>query len=361
MTRTFTRRLSIAAAGLAIAAVSMTGCAKASNAGAAAKVGDTKISTVDLQAIVERGLKDPTAAQQLGSQREDFQRTVLTRLIQGVLVEKLAKEQGVTVTDQDVTAKRADYAKQAGGDAQLLQQAAQNGVAEQDLTEYIRTIVLRDAVGAKLVKDATVPDDQLKALYEQNIANYDQVHSAHILVADKAKADQIFATVTADPSKFAAEAKANSTDTSNKDNGGDLGFAGRGQFVTEFENAIFSGKVGTIVGPVKTQFGYHIIKIIEHKKTTFEQAKADLKTQALAQQQSDALEKALADEAKKEKVTVSPRFGKWDEVQSQVVAGDTGLSSPAASPSAPADATDAPAEDGTGAGTEPSPEATPAP
>ena len=349
MTRSFTTRLSmIGTAGIAVFALALTGCARASHAGAAATVGNTRISAIDLQAVIDRGLKDPTAQQQLGAQKEDFQRQVLTRLIQAVLVDKLAKREGVTVTQQQIDAKRADYAKQSGGDPQLVTQAAQNGVAEPDLNAYIRTIVLRDAVGKKLLKNATVPDAQLKALYQQNIAQYDTVHAAHILVSgsDKALADSIKAQLDADPTKFAALAKQYSTDTSNKDKGGDLGPAGKGQFVKEFENAIFTGKVGTIVGPVKTQFGYHIIHIIDHKKISFEQAKGDLTTQALSQQITDALDKALADEAAKDKVSVSPRYGKWDATQSQVVASPSSLSSPGASPSAAPAATSS--TDGTG-------------
>jgi len=56
-------------------------------------------------------------------------------------------------------------------------------------------------------------------------------------------------------------AKANSLDTSSAPQGGDLGWAPRGTYVTEFENAIWNAKPGDILGPIKTQFGYHLIKV----------------------------------------------------------------------------------------------------
>lgn len=328
-----------AACALPVLALAATGCAKASHAGAAATIGGTRISTIDLQGVVDRGLADPQAAQQLGAQKEDFQRQVLTRLIQGVLVDKLAARDKISVTQQQIDARRAEFAKQAGGDTQLVSQAAQNGVGAADLATFIRTIVLRDAIGDKLVAGVTVPDAQLKALYAK-ATTYDQVHAAHILVKDLATAQNILNQLNADPSKFKALAKQYSTDTSNKDTGGDLGLAGKGQFVKEFEAAIFKGKVGTIVGPVKTQFGYHIIKIIEHKVTPFSAAKADLTKQALAQQRTDALDKALSEEAKNDGVSVSPRFGTWDATQVQVVAPAGSLSSPAATTGATPAATD---------------------
>ena len=340
MTRsTLSRRVTAMATIPLVSVLALAGCAKASHAGAAATIGGTRISTIDLQGVVDRGLADPQAAQQLGAQKEDFQRQVLTRLIQGVLVDKLAAREKVTVTQQQIDARRAEYAKQAGGDTQLVTQAAQNGVGVSDLPNFIRTIVLRDAVGDKLVAGVTVPDAQLQALYAQG-TTYDQVHAAHILVKDEATAKSVLAQVTADPSQFAALAKKYSIDTSNKDSGGDLGLAGKGQFVAEFEKAIFAGKVGTIIGPVKTTFGYHVIKIIEHKKTTFEQAKADLTKQALTQQRSDALDKALSEEAKKDGVSVSPRFGRWDAAQAQVVAPASSLSSPGATTAPSPGATD---------------------
>jgi len=71
------------------------------------------------------------------------------------------------------------------------------------------------------------------------------------------KAQEIFDQANAD--NFAQLAKDNSTDFSNKDQGGNLGSFGRGMMVPEFEEAIFNAEVGQIVGPVETQFGYHII------------------------------------------------------------------------------------------------------
>ncbi len=88
-----------------------------------------------------------------------------------------------------------------------------------------------------------------------------KVHAAHILMDDQKKAYEILARAKSGED-FGALAKQYSKCPS-KSKGGDLGTFGRGQMVKKFEDAAFNGKKGEIVGPVKTEFGYHLIKIID--------------------------------------------------------------------------------------------------
>ncbi|MCX6657589.1 MAG: peptidylprolyl isomerase [Euryarchaeota archaeon] len=90
-----------------------------------------------------------------------------------------------------------------------------------------------------------------------------QVHATHILVKGEDKAKELLTKVNAGES-FGDLAKKHSDCPSGK-KGGDLGWFGRGQMVKEFEEAAFNGQKGATVGPVKTQFGWHIIKILEQR------------------------------------------------------------------------------------------------
>lgn len=92
----------------------------------------------------------------------------------------------------------------------------------------------------------------------------EQVWARHILVETEAEAKTIY-NFLKQGSDFAAFAKSSSKDTGSAVNGGDLGWFGRGQMVSEFETAAFSLKVGEISEPVKTQFGYHIIQVLGHQ------------------------------------------------------------------------------------------------
>ena len=333
MTRTPHRLVTtLVTAGLA--AVLVTGCGDGPvRSGAAATVGDKRISTDALAGLVERGLKDPQAQQQLGADKAQFQRDTLGRLIRHEILVETAKREDVTATPGAVDAKIAEFEQQAGGSAGLLQQAAQGGIAAGDLRAFITDLVLGDAIGDEVTADLDVPAEQIKALYDQNAAQYDQVHSAHILVTSKALADSILAQVKADPSQFAPLAAKNSTDTSNKDKGGDLGFAGKGQFVKEFEAAVFGAKAGDFL-EVKTQFGYHVVHVIDRKTTTLEQATPDLRRGALQKQRDQRVGELLSKVAADLHVKVNPRFGRWDSTQLKVVppSAKNEVSSPAPSP-----------------------------
>ena len=112
--------------------------------------------------------------------------------------------------------------------------------------------------------DIKPTEDEVKGFYEQNLQRFttpEQRRASHILVAEKDQADKLFAELQANPALFAERAKELSKDPGSAKNGGDLGFFGKGMMVPEFETAVFTGKKGDLVAPVKTNFGYHIIRI----------------------------------------------------------------------------------------------------
>jgi len=90
-----------------------------------------------------------------------------------------------------------------------------------------------------------------------------QARASHILVKTENEANNILKRL-ADGEEFAAVAKRFSSCPSGK-NGGDLGWFGKGQMVPEFEKVAFENDTGKVVGPVKTQFGYHVIKVTGRK------------------------------------------------------------------------------------------------
>lgn len=89
------------------------------------------------------------------------------------------------------------------------------------------------------------------------------VRASHILVSSEHEAKRLLQELKSGKD-FPELAKRHSSCPSGKE-GGDLGFFGKGQMVKEFEDAAFSAKVGDSVGPVKTQFGYHLIRVIARK------------------------------------------------------------------------------------------------
>jgi peptidyl-prolyl cis-trans isomerase D len=187
---------------------------------------------------------------------------------------------------------------------------------------------------ASLASRVSVSDDEQRAYYQSNLDKYhidDRVHVAHILFKTVGKTDAEIAEIqkTAESvdqkakhgGDFAALAKQYSEDTT-KDAGGDLGWIVRGQTVPEFEQAAFTLPVGSISDLVRTQYGFHIIHVIERQMArtqSFDEVKADIaaalqteKTQALADQLASQIAEdvrrsgrvPLADIAKKYGLTV---------------------------------------------------------
>ena len=90
-----------------------------------------------------------------------------------------------------------------------------------------------------------------------------QVRASHILVKTEDEANRILKRIN-DGEDFLAVAKRLSSCPSRK-NGGDLGWFGKGQMVPEFEQAAFAADTGNVIGPVKSQFGFHVIKVTGKK------------------------------------------------------------------------------------------------
>ena len=94
--------------------------------------------------------------------------------------------------------------------------------------------------------------------------SFTQVHARHILVETEQEANDILKDIKEKKISFEDAAKQHSKCPSGK-SGGDLGFFGKGMMVKEFEDSAFSLEIGEISNPVKTQFGWHLIEVIEHK------------------------------------------------------------------------------------------------
>lgn len=241
-----------------------------------------------------------------GLSAEQFEEMKRQELLMGKLEE--AVKAGVTVSEEDIAAEYRDKKTTVAADYAVFDPekfVKQVLPATEKLKEFhaaegekFRVEERRKAryvlfPAEKYMAQVQIPDEEAKREYERSPAKYNQaakVRARHILIraeqgGDSAKDAKALAKIKAlrdqiaKGQDFAAVAKANSEDPGTKENGGDLGFFARNTMVPEFDRAAFALKVGEVSEPVRTQFGYHLIKVeqkTEQKQQTFEEAKADV-------------------------------------------------------------------------------------
>lgn len=213
-------------------------------------------------------------------QRNEVLRGLLDQLVSMHLLAQEARTRNVTVADSDVKG-RVDQARQGfqSEDAFKKALAADGGSIDRLQRDITRRLQISKLLDQEITPQVSVPDKAIKAFYDQNLERFkesDAIRASHILVAippnasaaDKqqarAKADAVLKKVQSG-ADFAQLARAESQDRGSAENGGDLGFFGKGQMVPPFEAAAFILKPGEISPVVETQFGFHIIKQQEQR------------------------------------------------------------------------------------------------
>ncbi len=150
----------------------------------------------------------------------------------------------------------------------------------------------------KSLEKAEVKDDEVKAYYDENKAQFvrgESVAASHILVDSEEKAAEIKAKVEAGEVSFEDAARENSSCPSGQ-NGGALGEFTHGQMVPEFDEAAFSMEVGELRGPVKTQFGFHIIKVTAknpESEMSYDEVKGQIKNFLLGEKRQKAYDSKI--------------------------------------------------------------------
>ena len=183
----------------------------------------------------------------------------------------------------------------------LYQEALKEKLHEQPEVQTRLALAERDALIESLLRkvvDERSTDEALKAWYTDHLVQFrkEQVSASHILVETEDEAKEVLAEVKKEGADFGAVAKERSKDPSAKQNGGDLGWFEKGRMVKEFADAAFAAEEGEIVGPVKSQFGYHVI-LVQGKRDVvpFEEVKDDIKPKAqqeIAQKYVEELKEA---------------------------------------------------------------------
>ncbi|MGD6898227.1 peptidylprolyl isomerase [Bacillus infantis] len=209
----------------------------------------------------------------------------LDALVTDKIIEMEAKKEKVTISNKEKEEELKNLKESYGGEEGFKAALEQSGVTEagiaEDIEKYLKTEKL-------LEPRIDLKEDEIKAYFEENkdqFAQQEQVKASHILVEDEAAAKEVKSKLDKGE-EFADLAKEYSTDASNAESGGELGYFGKGEMEAAFEEAAFALKANEISGPVKTDYGYHIIKVEDKKEAK----------EAVYEDSKEAAKKALFDE-----------------------------------------------------------------
>jgi len=195
----------------------------------------------------------------------------------------------------------------------ILQQASKDGAdkgpeIEEKMQELKKRLIVEAFLKKKVEAEAKISDADLKKFYDQNLDKFktgEQIRASHILVKSEKEAKDILAQIKAG-AKFEDLAKKSSVDSSAA-KGGDLGWFGKGTMVPAFEKAVLSLKEGQISDVVKSDFGYHIIKLTGKRAAgvrPFDEVKDQIKGALMPSKQQEIFQKIKEELKKSAKISV---------------------------------------------------------
>ena len=209
----------------------------------------------------------------------------LDALISEKIIELEAKKNNVKVEASEIDEEIATYEEMYGGKESLEAALASSGF---DM-DYLRGNIETNLMIKKILEPTIeITEAEISDYFTQNKASFDQqeqVSARHILVETVETANEVLDKLNSGED-FETLASEYSIDTANKDSGGALGFFGRGQMVPAFEEAAFGAEIGKVVGPVETDYGYHLLIVdekVEAVEATLEDKKEEVRDTLLDQ------------------------------------------------------------------------------
>lgn len=279
----------------------------------AANVDGEKIYQSDVDKELNRiGAQHQTPAQKKAfeQQKKRIQKQIVEILIDQAVYRKEAERLKIKVTDKEVEAQVDQTKKRFPTEAEFTQALKSANLTIDDLRDLIKNRLITEGVNKKVIGPITVTDAEMRSYYEANKDQFktpEQVKVSHILLKTEAEAKDVLDKVKGG-ADFAQVAKEKSTDPTSKDKGGDLGFVQRGGlFGTDFDKVVFSLAAGEVGGPIKTQFGWNVVKVSEKKpevQKTFDESKADVEKILKNQKESTKAREWLEKARKKAKIKI---------------------------------------------------------
>jgi foldase protein PrsA len=252
-------------------------------------VNGEKVSSAEFQELVKFEYYIQTGGapiEQYGITPVEFAEYAQDTIINGIIIRQQAEQRGVAVSDAEIEAEvlltfggegATSEEAQAGRDDFILPASETTGLSVEKLQALLHDRIGTGMLAERLIEELDFPVDQTQ----------ESVHAAHIMVETEEEAQAVIERLNAGED-FAAIAAELSLDTVSGANGGDLDWFARGMMIAPFEEAAFALEAGQISAPVQTQFGWHVIKVLERGDVPTTEAEQQAQRQQLF---SEELEK----------------------------------------------------------------------
>lgn len=316
-----------------VLAVLASACGAAAGSDVAATVGDVEITNAEVDEAFQARAEGPAAASELaadesGEAEEQLRSGVLTNLIRSEILRQAGEERDVEVTDDDIAEQRDLLVEQAGGEEALQKVIDDANVSDEELRSNLRDQVIQNKITSQLaegVDEAAISDayeNDPQGRYGQKVA------VRHILTEKRAEARKAIDRIEGGED-FGEVASEVSIDPGSAAKGGDLGEIGRGATVPAFEKAAFNADVGELVGPVKSDFGFHVLEVTDKVPgPDLEDVEGQIRTELEAQAGGQAFNDFITGFVADLNVQVDEEYGRWDEATVAVVPADQASEAP---------------------------------
>jgi len=295
----------------------------ANDPSSAATVGDGEISIDRLHADVAlygflSALSGAPCGTPVGNETQESAcaRFTLANDIREELAKTYATENDLKVDPADVTDTLTRLEDGLGGAEGLRSQLSDAGVTRAEVQAFAARLLLLNVVQEAVVKER-LDEAALREAYQANLPQLTTLEVEHILVADEADAERIAAEVT--PETFAKIAQRESIDPGSATQGGSLGSFSEAEFQTQFDPdfvaATLALEPGEISGPIRTQVGWHVIRLVHRDVVPFEDVRDQLEQNATG----TVLNEWFIERLGITSVEVNPRFGRFDQETGQVL------------------------------------------
>lgn len=218
------------------------------------------------------------AMSQKGEDGRTLEETLREQILEKTIMEKIIKNEtdkmNLSVSDEEVNKKLDEYIAMTGGKEQFNEFLETSNLTKEFFSENIRKEILVNKHKEMFLSDVEIKDEESRQFFEENKENLEVIRASHILLKTEEEAQKVL-DMLEDGKEFEELAKGLSVDKASGLLGGDLGYFTRGTRIPEFEEVAFSLEKGQVSDIVKTEVGYHIIKLVD-RKDVYEELKDEI-------------------------------------------------------------------------------------